>query len=515
MPSFFDNINSKVVDDLKVSIKDGSKLSIASACFSIYAFEELKLQLQNIDELRFIFTAPSFIQDAEAKQRREFYIPRLDRERTLYGSQFEVKLRNQLTQKAIALECADWIREKVKFKSNVTSANMQGFINISNEEHATYTPVNGFTTTDLGCEKGNNICNFVVKVEAENSKQYLRMFNELWNDDKQFADVTEQVVENISNIYKENSPEFIYFVALYNIFNEFLEDISEDVLPNEATGFKESQIWNKLYDFQKDAALAIINKLEKYNGCILADSVGLGKTFTALSVIKYYENRNKSVLVLCPKKLNDNWVTYRSNYINNPIAKDRLRYDILFHSDLSRNGGYSNGLDLSHVNWGNYDLVVIDESHNFRNGGKITAGDVDEDPLHDTGFRVLKLDTSNMQDVYYKPEEFSEMSLFEDNVKPDRTPEDLLFQVMLECNLPLSAKIERKTIAGKEVFNVNNGYLLACFDEDVNETVITEVAKLKPYYFIMRDKSLSSDNVADNFEQIFNAYSKDTIRKIL
>ena len=133
----------------------------------------------------------------------------------------------------------------------------------------------------------------------------------------------------------------------------------------------------------------------------------------------------------------------------------------------------------------------------------------------DTGFRVLKLDTSNMQDVYYKPEEFSETSLFEDNVKPDRTPEDLLFQVMLECNLPLSAKIESKTIAGKEVFNVNDGYLLACFDEDVNETVITEVAKLKPYYFIMRDKSLSSDNVADNFEQIFNAYSKDTIRKIL
>ncbi|MCQ2180056.1 MAG: SNF2-related protein [Bacteroidales bacterium] len=376
MPSFFDNINSKVVDDLKVSIKDGSKLSIASACFSIYAFEELKSQLQNIDELRFIFTAPSFVHDAEAKQRREFYIPRLDRERTLYGSQFEVKLRNQLTQKAIALECADWIREKVKFKSNVTSANMQGFINISNEEPATYTPVNGFTTTDLGCEKGNNICNFVVKVEAENSKQYLRMFNELWNDDKQFADVTEQVVENISNIYKENSPEFIYFVALYNIFNEFLEDISEDVLPNEATGFKESQIWNKLYDFQKDASLAIINKLEKYNGCILADSVGLGKTFTALSVIKYYEGRNKSVLVLCPKKLNDNWVTYKSNYINNPISKDRLRYDILFHSDLSRNGGYSNGLDLSHINWGNYDLVVIDESHNFRNGGKV-SGDED------------------------------------------------------------------------------------------------------------------------------------------
>ena len=388
MQSFFDNINNKVVDDLRVSIKEGSKLSIASACFSIYAFEELKAQLKDIEELRFIFTAPSFISDKESKQRREFYIPRLDRERTLYGSEFEVKLRNQMTQKAIAIECADWIRKKVKFKSNTTSANMQGFINIEGDEPATYTPVGGFTTTDLGCERGNNICNFVIKVEAENSKQYLRMFNELWGDKEQFADVTEQIIDNISNIYKENSPEFIYFVTLYNIFNEFLEDISEDVLPNEATGFKDSQIWNKLYDFQKDAALAIINKLEKYNGCILADSVGLGKTFTALAVIKYYENRNKSVLVLCPKKLNDNWITFRSNYINNPIAKDRLRYDILFHSDLSRTTGKTNGQDLEHINWGNYDLVVIDESHNFRNGGKLSGGDDDEDPKEN---RYLKL----------------------------------------------------------------------------------------------------------------------------
>lgn len=388
MQAFFDNINSKVVDDLRVSIKKGTKLSIASACFSIYAFEELKAQLQGIEELRFIFTAPSFLKDGESKQRREFYIPRIDRERTLYGSSFEVKLRNQLTQKAIAIECADWIRSKVRFKSNTTSGYMMGFINVNGEEQCTYTPVNGFTTTDFGCEKGNNICNIVNKVDGENARQYLNAFNELWDNDRQFADVTEQIIENISNIYKENSPEFIYFVTLYNIFNEFLEDISEDVLPNEATGFKESQIWNKLYDFQKDAALAIINKLEKYNGCILADSVGLGKTFTALSVIKYYEGRNKSVLVLCPKKLNDNWMTFRTNYVNNPIAKDRLRYDIFFHSDLSRKSGETNGQKLENINWGNYDLVVIDESHNFRNGGKISGGDDDGDPREN---RYLKL----------------------------------------------------------------------------------------------------------------------------
>lgn len=176
----------------------------------------------------------------------------------------------------------------------------------------------------------------------------------------------------------------IYFITLYNVFSEFLEDVSEDVLPNEATGFKNSKIWNMLYDFQKDAALAIINKLEKYNGCILADSVGLGKTFTALAVIKYYENRNKSVLVLCPKKLAENWNTYKDNYVNNPIAADRLRYDVLFHTDLSRDHGISNGLDLDRLNWGNYDLVVIDESHNFRNGGELSGEDQKEN-------RYLKL----------------------------------------------------------------------------------------------------------------------------
>ena len=206
------------------------------------------------------------------------------------------------------------------------------------------------------------------RMEAPFSTQYMQLFETIWNDRSKMQDVTDVVIENISSAYNENSPEFIYFMTLHHVFSEFLDDISEDVLPNEATGFKESKIWNLLYDFQRDAVLAIINKLEKYNGCILADSVGLGKTFTALAVVKYYENRNKSVLVLCPKKLAENWNTYKGNYVNNPIVADRLRYDVLFHTDLSRTGGISNGIDLDRLNWGNYDLVVIDESHNFRNG---------------------------------------------------------------------------------------------------------------------------------------------------
>ena len=366
------NTTKTLRDDLAVEIKQGSKLSVAAACFSIYAFQKLKKELQGIDELRFIFTSPTFTTEKAKKERREFYIPRLSRERSLYGTEFEVKLRNELTQKAIAKECAEWIRKKVTFKSNVTNENMMGFINLDDKN---YMPINGFTTVDLGCERGNNAYNMVQKTEAPFSTAYIDLFDNLWNDTSKLQEVTDEVIENITAAYNENSPDFIYFVTLYNIFSEFLEDVSEDHLPNEATGFKESKIWSMLYNFQKDAVLAIISKLEKYNGCILADSVGLGKTFTALAVIKYYENRNKSVLVLCPKKLTNNWNTYKDNYVNNPIASDRLRYDVLYHTDLNRTHGKSNGLDLDRLNWSNYDLVVIDESHNFRNGGKLSGED--------------------------------------------------------------------------------------------------------------------------------------------
>lgn len=366
------NTTKTLRDDLAVEIKHGSRLSIAAACFSIYAFQELKKELQGIDELRFIFTSPTFTTEKAKKEKREFYIPRLSRERSLYGTEFEVKLRNELTQKAIAKECAEWIRKKVTFKSNVTNENMMGFINLDDKN---YMPINGFTTVDLGCERGNNAYNMVQKTEVPFSTAYIDLFDNLWNDTSKLQEVTDEVIENITAAYNENSPDFIYFVTLYNIFSEFLEDVSEDHLPNEATGFKESKIWSMLYNFQKDAVLAIISKLEKFNGCILADSVGLGKTFTALAVIKYYENRNKSVLVLCPKKLTNNWNTYKDNYVNNPIASDRLRYDVLYHTDLNRTHGKSNGLDLDRLNWSNYDLVVIDESHNFRNGGKLSGED--------------------------------------------------------------------------------------------------------------------------------------------
>ncbi|WP_233253976.1 SNF2-related protein [Limnohabitans sp. MMS-10A-192] len=368
-----DNINRLLGDDLKKTLKPQARLKIAASCFSIYAFEALKSELEKIEELSFIFTSPTFVAnevtDKVQKERREFHIPKSDRERSLYGSEFEIQLRNKLTQRAIAKECADWMRRKATFKSNRSKAPMQQFACVQAKETATaYMPLHGFTAVDLGYQQGNAVSNLVNKMdEAAFTSTYISLFDQIWVDPEKLEDVTAQICDHIASVYQENSPEHVYFLMLYNIFNEFLEDINEDVLPNDRTGYQDTLIWNKLFNYQKDAATGIINKLETYSGCILADSVGLGKTFTALAVVKYYELRNKSVLVLCPKKLADNWLNYNRNLKTNIFSRDRFNYDVLCHTDLSRTSGESFGTPLSRINWGNYDLVVIDESHNFRN----------------------------------------------------------------------------------------------------------------------------------------------------
>ncbi len=368
---FFDNKSKIVKDDLVKNIKAGDKLSVIASVFSMYAYDELKEQLESLDEFRFIFTSQSFTKQSTPKEKREFYIPRLNREKSLYGTDLEIKLRNELKQKSIASECANWIKQKAKFKSFEDGKTMgNDFLNIkTDEDNIAYTPFPEFTTSGIGVSKSDTSFLNIMRLGTQESQSLLQVFENAWNSEE-LHDVTDSVIDSITVMYQENAPELIYYMALYRIFNEFLDDISEDFLPNEGTGFKDSIIWHKLYDFQRDAVTSIINKLETYNGCILADSVGLGKTYTALAVIKYYECRNRNVLVLCPKKLKDNWITYRSNLINNPIAEDKLRYDVVFHTDLSRNGGHTEtGLQLDLINWGNYDLVVIDESHNFRNGG--------------------------------------------------------------------------------------------------------------------------------------------------
>ncbi|MBD3631290.1 SNF2-related protein [Cyclobacterium sp.] len=371
-----DNVNSRLGDDLKASIQKGSKLSIAASSFSIYAFEALKRELKGIDELRFIFTSPTFIEEKFQKQSRHFYIPHILNESHLCGGEFELRLKNELNQRAIAKECAVWVKDKVIFRSNKHSNQpLHGMIHSKGSENngSAYNNINHFTTSDLGFTPKKGFPTLIQKVDFPESQAYLDWFNEVWTNEESLQDVTDHVQDYFENAYKENSPGFIYFITLFNIFNDFLDDLSLDNLPNDQIGFKQTLIWDKMYNFQRDAVIGGINKLEQYNGCILADSVGLGKTFSALGIIKYYEMRNKDVLVLCPKKLEANWNTFRHNDKDNILAKDRFRYDVLFHTDLSRDRGMSKGRNLETVNWGNYGLVVIDESHNFRNNNP-TAG---------------------------------------------------------------------------------------------------------------------------------------------
>lgn len=381
-PDFFDNRSKILKDDLVARLRSGDKISVAAAYFSIYGYSELKEQLNNCGELRFLYTEPTFLSDAQDKSAREFYIPRLGRERGVYGIELEIKLRNEMTQRAIARECADWICSKACFRSLAPGqGSIQSLLAVQGEASSyAYTPLEGLTAPAIGAAPGSSPFTCIMRGDASMSAQLLQVFDRAWNTPGAAEDVTERVIDSIEDLYAENAPELVYYGALSNIFREFLENVDEDCLPKEAVGFKESKIWGMLYDFQRDAALAIINKLEKYNGCILADSVGLGKTFTALAVIKYYECRRNRVLVLCPKKLRDNWTTYNGNTVNNPIAEDYLRYDVLYHTDLSRERGTTEtGIDLATLNWANYDLVVIDESHNFRNGGDNAAKNDDHE----------------------------------------------------------------------------------------------------------------------------------------
>ena len=373
-----DNRSIRLGDELKKEIKPGSKVKIAAATFSMFAFQQLKEELETIEELKFIFTNPTFVTDETRVGYREYTIPKKEREQSIFGGRYELKLMNELTQKAIARECAEWIRKKARFKSiNIETDEMPNGMRIETDEDTIAVDrLKNFDRKELGYDSSlfkttRNI------YHAPLSLSYLDEFDSFWQNDEYFRDVTEEFLETLNLAHKEHSPEFLYYVMLYNLFSEFLEDINDDYTPNEQVGYKNTKLWNLLYDFQQDAVKSIISKLEKYNGCILADSVGLGKTFTALAVMTYYAYRGKRILVLCPKKLENNWNMYRHDYVNNPIYDRHLIYDVLYHTDLSRDKGTSNGIDLSLNKWENYDLVVIDESHNFRNGGSSESNQAD------------------------------------------------------------------------------------------------------------------------------------------
>lgn len=373
---YLDNTGSQRLGDaLTAAIDDEAKLSIIASYFTVFAYGELKEALSKVSELRFIFSEPTFAKTMEAElEPKEFELLRRDREKGVGGIGLELNLRNNLNQRAMASDCADWVQRTARFRS----AKRSGVIGTSGSYHVDNphaesegfagSNLNAFTLEGLGYEKRpDTVMNVTHSQSSAEAAGLKTMFDKIWDNPSQVEDVTDKVIEQIRTLYRENSPEFIYFLTLYHLFRDFLEGSEPDSIP-PGLKFEDSVIWNKLYDFQRDAVMGAIRKLEKYKGCIIADSVGLGKTFEALAIIKYYEERNARVLVLCPKRLRENWTLWnQSNDDRNPLADDRFAYDVLNHTDLSRYRGMSGDIDLEHIRWQNYDLLVIDESHNFRN----------------------------------------------------------------------------------------------------------------------------------------------------
>jgi ERCC4-related helicase len=340
--------HGKIYDALKESFNEGCSASIISSIFSIYAFDALKKELSNISELRFLFSEYN------------------KSDVNLLGNDNERKFRNQLDCQQIAIECAKWIEEKVFIKKSNHIG--QSLTHIKNPElDIAIQGSSNFNMEGLGLADSTHYQMNTKFDSKTGASELLQWFNTIWEDENSVEDIKKEILTHLSYIYSEKSSSQFYYYTIYSLFKEFIEDIQEDKIIKTKTGFKDSTVWNKLFHFQKDGVLGAIQKLEKHNGCIIADSVGLGKTFSALAVIKYYELRNDRVLVLCPKKLRDNWTLYTVNDKRNLLAPDRLNYDVLNHTDLTRFKGKSGEINLETLSWGNYDLIVIDESHNFRN----------------------------------------------------------------------------------------------------------------------------------------------------
>lgn len=353
-----------VGDILKENLQEGSKLTIMAAHLTLYAFQELKDELSKLDEFRFLFTHPTFVENKYHKDQIK------NNEQKLFGLDEEISYQMNLNQAYLAREFSKWLKKKGEVKSFVSKSMSDSlyYVESQDEEDVCLKGPSTFSAPGLGYVNSESVMLNQMIVESKFNQQIKNQIDYIWNDEKMVKDVKADVLKKLECLYEDRSPEFLYFVTLYNIFKTFLEENEQGEAIQTATGFKNTVVWNKLYNFQRDGVVGAINKINKFGGCIIADSVGLGKTFEALAVIKYYELNNHKVLVLCPKKLRENWLVYRQqNDIRNPLADDRFSYDLLNHTDLSRNGGKSGDIDLDYVNWGNYGLVVIDESHNFRN----------------------------------------------------------------------------------------------------------------------------------------------------
>ena len=363
-----DNLHCGTVHEfLEKEIQSGSVLSIVSAYFTIYAYEKMQPYLDNIEGLRFLFGDPDFVKRLDPKNSDTKAFDIIDE---------DLVLKEQLRQKPVAQACAKWIKEKVEIRSTCESKLIHGkMYHIDNDgvDKAIMGSSN-FTVRGLGLSsKSVNNIELNLDVGSDRDRTDLKdWFNKLWDDDELVEDVKDKVLAKLKQIGRDHPPELIYYKTLYEYFRKEIE-IRETREQNlEDIHLYDMEIWNKLYDFQKDGAKSVIARLLQHNGCILADSVGLGKTYTALAVIKFFELRNERVLVLCPNKLRENWALYPAYnaQASNEFLDDKFSYTLLSHTDLSRYTGESGSVNLENFNWGSFDLIVIDESHNFRNDSK-------------------------------------------------------------------------------------------------------------------------------------------------
>ncbi|WAT25339.1 helicase-related protein [Aerococcus urinaeequi] len=354
---------------LKGVIDRDTKLKLTVGEFSIYAFYDLLKEIRRAKSFEVILTEDKFSIDEESFSKR-YEIARQNQ--SISGNQYEITLKNNMNSTYIARVINTLIQDKVNFKILKPGKNLPSQLILENErsrDKNVFLPtIYNFSSDGIGTQPSNNLAPLTAITGDQNIVQsFSNTFDVNWNDNDSVITHTDEIIDRLSSISSENTPEWLYYVSLYHVFHNQLDELDEKSTIKEGTGFKETTVWNTLYDFQKDGVVGLISKLEKYNGAILADSVGLGKTFSALAVIKYYELRNDKVLVLAPKRLRENWTIYTQNDVRNVLADDRFNYDVLNHTDLSRYDGFSGDIDLKTINWGNYDLVVIDESHNFRN----------------------------------------------------------------------------------------------------------------------------------------------------
>ena len=381
--------HGKVGDFLKEVMAEGCKVSIVSAYFTVNAYQHLREQLEGIDSLRFLFGDPAFIKvKDEAKPKRNFRM-------TDEG----LKMAAQVQQRAVAKACADWLERKAEIRSlnkpNFLHGKLYHIANTNRTEEA-ITGSSNFTSHGLGFGSRPNMELNMVINDRRDREELKQWFEELWNDNTGLVeDVKKQVLDDMKLLFAETAPEFVYFKTLYHVFEKFLKEEAAGGLLDDRTGFLESEIWNMLYSFQKDGVKGAINKIKTHGGCIIADSVGLGKTFEALAVIKYFEGLGQNVLVLCPKKLAQNWSIYQSRRLSplSPFKKDKFNYRLLYHTDMGRSRGTSDidGFDMATFPWGAWDLIVIDESHNFRGNPETWQDDEGNDKLNRTAWLLKKL----------------------------------------------------------------------------------------------------------------------------